>query len=81
MRTTIDRGGRVVIPKSIRDSLGLVPGSEVDIGLDGYTVTVDRVAPAEPRVTRERGLVVLTPPDPRPITDDDVRAIRDATRR
>ncbi|MGI8652333.1 MAG: AbrB/MazE/SpoVT family DNA-binding domain-containing protein, partial [Geodermatophilaceae bacterium] len=31
MRTTIDRLGRLVIPKSIRDELGLAGGGEVDI--------------------------------------------------
>ncbi len=31
MRTTIDAGGRVVIPKSIRERLGLQPGSAVEV--------------------------------------------------
>ena len=31
MRTTIDAGGRVVVPKAIRDRLGLRPGSEVEV--------------------------------------------------
>ncbi|MGI8875041.1 MAG: AbrB/MazE/SpoVT family DNA-binding domain-containing protein, partial [Egibacteraceae bacterium] len=26
MRTTIDKAGRVVIPKGLRDALGLAPG-------------------------------------------------------
>ena len=35
MRTTIDGGGRIVVPKRMRDFLGLVAGSEVEIELDG----------------------------------------------
>jgi AbrB family looped-hinge helix DNA binding protein len=35
MRTTIDGGGRIVVPKKVRDYLGLVAGSEVEIELDG----------------------------------------------
>jgi len=31
MKTTIDRFGRVVIPKKIRDSIGLNEGSELSI--------------------------------------------------
>jgi AbrB family looped-hinge helix DNA binding protein len=31
MRTTIDAGGRVVIPKPVRERLGLVPGAEEDV--------------------------------------------------
>lgn len=35
MKATIDSVGRVVVPKSLRDSLGLVPGSTVDISRYG----------------------------------------------
>lgn len=31
MKTTIDKAGRVVIPKPIRDRHRLVPGTEVDV--------------------------------------------------
>jgi AbrB family looped-hinge helix DNA binding protein len=30
MRTTIDRAGRIVVPKSLRDQLGFVPGTELE---------------------------------------------------
>ncbi len=35
MQTTIDSGGRIVVPKKVRDFLGLVAGSQVEIELDG----------------------------------------------
>jgi len=31
MKTTIDRFGRLVLPKQIRDRIGLKPGSEIEI--------------------------------------------------
>ncbi|PRC59378.1 AbrB family transcriptional regulator, partial [Mycobacterium sp. ITM-2017-0098] len=31
MEAVIDSGGRIVLPKQLRDALGLVPGSTVDI--------------------------------------------------
>ena len=31
MKTAIDAAGRVIIPKALRDELGLVPGRELDI--------------------------------------------------
>jgi AbrB family looped-hinge helix DNA binding protein len=50
MRTTIDSGGRVVIPKKMRDYLGLVAGSEVEIEFDGARTAL-RVEPAVARST------------------------------
>ena len=81
MTTTIDAGGRIVIPKAIRDELGLTAGSEVDISFDGYTIHIDRVPPPAPEIIDEDGFLVLKPADRRPITDEDVRSIRDATQR
>ncbi|MDQ3319435.1 MAG: AbrB/MazE/SpoVT family DNA-binding domain-containing protein, partial [Actinomycetota bacterium] len=31
MRTTIDRAGRLVVPKPLRDELGLQPGQELEL--------------------------------------------------
>ncbi|MGD0883126.1 MAG: AbrB/MazE/SpoVT family DNA-binding domain-containing protein [Acidimicrobiales bacterium] len=33
--------GQVVIPKAIRDQLGIAPGDEVDVSLDGGAVRVE----------------------------------------
>jgi len=38
MRTTIDRAGRVVVPKSLRAALGLSGGDEVEITLEGERI-------------------------------------------
>ncbi|HWH30739.1 MAG TPA: AbrB/MazE/SpoVT family DNA-binding domain-containing protein [Mycobacteriales bacterium] len=35
MQTTIDAAGRIVVPKALRDELGLKPGSTVDISRYG----------------------------------------------
>lgn len=31
MRTTIDKAGRIVVPKRLRDALGMTPGTELEI--------------------------------------------------
>ena len=42
MRTTIDKAGRLVIPKPLRDQLGLVPG-EVEVSADGAALRVEAI--------------------------------------
>ena len=37
MRVTIDAAGRLVVPKRLRDELGLAPGSELELSVvDGH---------------------------------------------
>lgn len=40
MLTTIDAAGRIVVPKALRDELGLTPGSTVDISRYGSGLQV-----------------------------------------
>ena len=35
MKVTIDSGGRLLLPKSLRDSTGLLPGTQVDVSVYG----------------------------------------------
>ncbi|WP_372698195.1 AbrB/MazE/SpoVT family DNA-binding domain-containing protein [Arthrobacter sp. JSM 101049] len=40
MEATIDSGGRLLLPKVLRDALGLAPGSTVDISPYGSGVQI-----------------------------------------
>lgn len=83
MRTTIDAGGRVVIPKPIRDRLGLTAGREVEIEYDDASGTV-LLAPRQPEAHLElRGdLLVIVPDAPvPPLTAEQVRSVLEAGRR
>jgi AbrB family looped-hinge helix DNA binding protein len=78
MKTTIDSAGRLVVPKVLRDRLGLKPGSTVDVSPYGaglQLVPVSRTA----RVRTIRGEVVAE--SETVVTDEDVFAILDADRR
>ncbi len=77
MRATIDRAGRLVIPKLLRDRLGLIPG-EVEITADGTALRVESI-PGEGLVERAGRLVI--PESGAALGDDDVRALRDADQR
>lgn len=52
MRVTIDRAGRIVIPKSARDALGLEGAGEVELSLAGDRI---EIAPALRPVALHRG--------------------------
>lgn len=52
MRTTIDRAGRVVVPKSLRAALGLEGGDEVEITLEGERI---ELVPAPRQVSLRKG--------------------------
>jgi AbrB family looped-hinge helix DNA binding protein len=57
MKTTLDRFGRVVVPKDIRDRLGLRPGMEVEIDEKGSEVVLKAVD-HEPALMVKEGILV-----------------------
>ncbi len=78
MEVTVDSVGRIVVPKQLRDSLGLVAGSTVDISRYGaglQLVATGRTA----RLVEESGVLVAT--GDTTIDDDDVFGLIDAGRR
>jgi AbrB family looped-hinge helix DNA binding protein len=77
MRATIDKAGRLVIPKPLRDRLGLRPG-EVELVVDGAALRVEPVVGAG---LEERDGRLVIPASGTVLTDDDVRSLRDADQR
>jgi AbrB family looped-hinge helix DNA binding protein len=78
MEAIIDRAGRVVLPKPIRDALGLLPGTRVDIsayGAGAQVVPAGRTA----RLVEEGGVLVAV--GETPVDDDVVFALIDAGRK
>jgi AbrB family looped-hinge helix DNA binding protein len=78
METTVDSVGRIVVPKPLRDALGLKPGAIVDISRYGAGL---QVVPAgrTARLVEENGVLVAT--GETTIDDQDVFALIDAGRR
>jgi AbrB family looped-hinge helix DNA binding protein len=78
MKTTIDRAGRVVIPKEVREQVGLTPGTEVEVrAVEGI---VEIIAPRpQGRIIKE-GPVWVWEPDTgtRQVTQEEINdAIRE----
>jgi AbrB family looped-hinge helix DNA binding protein len=77
IKATIDKAGRLVIPKPLRDQLGLRPG-EVEVTADGAGL---RVEPLAGDVLEERGGRLVIPAGGAEIDDELVRSLRDAGQR
>lgn len=72
MMTTIDAAGRLVVPKELRDRLGITAGSRVEIREEGSGLRLDLIASD---VVIEVGDYLLVGGD-LPLSDDDVRDLR-----
>ncbi|MFZ0832318.1 MAG: AbrB/MazE/SpoVT family DNA-binding domain-containing protein [Mycobacterium sp.] len=77
MRATIDKAGRLVIPKPLRDSLGLRPG-EVEVTADGAALRVEPLT--DDRLEERDGRLVI-PASGVEINDELIRALRDSGQR
>jgi AbrB family looped-hinge helix DNA binding protein len=69
MMVSIDRLGRIVVPKPLRDALGLVAGTQMELveEPDGFRLVV---ATPEAVVDMREGLPIIV--SQRSITDDDL---------
>lgn len=77
MKTTIDKAGRIVIPASIRERLGILPGP-VDLIVDGTGVRIE--AEARGTVVDEDGILVIDSTDTA-LDADAIRELRLADQR
>lgn len=63
MTVTIDKAGRIVVPAEIRRRLGLEPGTELELVVEGFSVRLVRAVPG-PEITRRKGRLVARPTVP-----------------
>jgi AbrB family looped-hinge helix DNA binding protein len=80
MRATIDSAGRIVVPKALRDALGVGPGQEVEVQVKDGRLVIEVPATAM-RLTRRRKLAAVPLKKLPPLTSDQVRETLERIRR
>ncbi|MGH9245577.1 MAG: AbrB/MazE/SpoVT family DNA-binding domain-containing protein [Acidimicrobiales bacterium] len=81
MRTAIDAAGRLVVPKPLRDELGLTPGAELEARVVDGRLEIE-VKPSPMRLENQGGGPVAVPEQPvLELTADAVREVLERVRR
>lgn len=81
METTIDRAGRIVVPRKLREELGLSGGTRLEIRIRDGRLEIEAAPTPMRLVRRGKGLVATTDkPLPR-LGAEDVRAVLESLRR
>lgn len=78
MEATVDSVGRIVVPKPLRDSLGLTPGTSVDVSLYGAGL---QLIPAGRTARLKEIDGTLVADSETVVTDEDVFALINTGRR
>ena len=81
MTVTIDRAGRVVIPKDARDRLQLGPDAELEVAIEGDSIRLTPVRVVGRTFRLVDGFPRIDPLVGVTTTDADVQAWRDADQR
>ena len=77
-KLTLDKAGRIVLPKALRDELNLSPGDSLELHTSGDRISLQPVRP-EPALRKERGVWVHHTGEPlsAAVVDGIVRRVRE----
>jgi AbrB family looped-hinge helix DNA binding protein len=78
MKVVIDRAGRIVVPKPLREELALTPGTMLEIDIDDGDLRLSALHEPPQVIEGPNGPVVKTAGPP--VTDADVRRTLEAAR-
>lgn len=81
MKSTIDSAGRVVIPKALRQRLGLRGGEALEIRERDGQIVIEPAATPMSLIERDGTVAAVPEEELPPLTDEVVRATLERTRR
>ena len=81
MYVTVDRVGRLVIPKALRVALGITPDTPLELIPDGAGLRIEPVRRERRAIGTSDGLPLLGAVEGAVLTDADVRRLRDDIQR
>jgi AbrB family looped-hinge helix DNA binding protein len=81
MKATIDRAGRIVVPKSLRQTLGLKPGQPLEIRAGDGRLEIEIASTPMRLQKRGKGVVAVPEAELPALTADQVRETMERVRR
>jgi AbrB family looped-hinge helix DNA binding protein len=81
MKVTIDAAGRIVVPKPLRQALGLKPGQPLEIRAGEGRLEIEIAATPVKLQKRGKGVVAVPDAELPPLTAEEVRETLERVRR
>lgn len=81
MKASIDAAGRIVVPKPLRQALGLMPGQVLEIRAGDGRLEIEIAATPMRLQKRGKGVVAIPDAELPPLTADQVRETLERVRR
>jgi AbrB family looped-hinge helix DNA binding protein len=81
MKTTIDAAGRVVVPKALRQALGLKPGQELEVRASDGKLEFEIAATPMKLKRRGKGVVAVPEAELPSLSAEEVRQTLERVRR